>query len=178
MRGKQSALNISLAAILTALSLVVLYASVLSPVGRLGLVAVAGLIPAGAVITGGLVVGILCYGGTGILALLLLPDKGNALLYILLFGVYPLVKLGIEKLRLLLLEIIFKLGFFNLVLSLFWFGLRAVFLAVLPVEGLPLWLLYLAGNMLFLCYDFGFSKLIAFYTARIDAPLRRMRWPR
>lgn len=175
MKHKESASHISLAAILGGLSLVTLYASVLVPTGRMGLVAVSGLFPAAAVVSGGPVVGGLCYAGTGILALLLLPDKGNALLYLLLFGVYPLVKYGAERLRVLPLELLLKLVFFNAMLSLLWFGLQTVFLSALPVEEMVLWQLYLIGNIVFLLYDFGFTKLITFYAVRIDAPLRKMR---
>lgn len=70
-------------ALLAALSLVILYGSCLVPTGRAGVVGLAGLLPAAAVISGGPSSGVLCYAGTGILAFLLLPDKGNALLYLL-----------------------------------------------------------------------------------------------
>ena len=177
MRRTRGAGNIALAALLAALSLVVLYLSVLAPTGRMGLVAVAGLLPAAAVVSGGLSVGALCYGGTALLALLLLPDKGNSLLYLLFFGPYPLVKSAAERLRYRPAELAVKLGFFNVMLTVFRFGLTAVFLPALPPAAADavLWVLYPAGNVVFLAYDFGFTKLIAFYTVRVDQVLRRGR---
>ena len=176
MRRTRGAGSIALAALLAALALVVLYLSVLAPTGRMGLVAVAGLLPAAAVVSGGLSVGALCYGGTALLALFLLPDKGNALLYLLFFGPYPLVKSAAEQLR-RPAELAVKLLFFNVMLTVFRFGLTAVFLPALPPAAADavLWVLYPAGNVVFLAYDFGFTKLIAFYTVRVDQVLRRGR---
>ena len=61
MRQSKSAGAVALTALLTALSLVILYLSVLVPTGRMGVVAVAGLLPAAAVISGGPAAGGLCY---------------------------------------------------------------------------------------------------------------------
>ena len=133
------------------------------------------LMPAAAVISGGPAAGSLCWGGTSVLALLLLPDKGCGLLYLLFFGLYPLVKYAAEATRRRPLELAVKLAFFNVVLTIFWFGLRAVFLWGLPQAEELGRLLYPAGNVVFLAYDYGFSKLIAFYVARVDRPLRRGR---
>ena len=82
----KSAGRAALVGVLSALSLVFLYASALVPTGQMGVVAVAGLLVAAAVVSGGLSAGFLCYGATGLLGLLLLPDKANALLYLLFFG--------------------------------------------------------------------------------------------
>lgn len=175
VKRSHNASRIALTAILCALSLMVLYLSCLVPTARAGVVAVAGLMPAVAVVSAGPGAGALCYAGTGILGLLLAPDKGNALLYLLFFGLYPLVKYGVERIRKLPLELLLKLIFFNAVQTLFLFGMREIFFAALPVGELALWLIYLAGNAAFLVYDFGFTKLIGFYVARVDAPLRKGR---
>ena len=174
-RRNASAGRVAVTAMLTALSLVLLYLSALLPTGRMGVVAAAGLLPAAAVVTGGLPAGALCWAGTGLLGLLLLPDKGNALLYLIFFGVYPLIKYWIERIGALLPELLLKLLFFNAALTVFWFGLRAVFLAALPLPVQALWLVYLGGNMAFLIYDFGCSKLIALYIQRVDKVLKKGR---
>ena len=173
MGGKRSYTGrLALSAVLTALSLVVLWGAQMVPWGRMGLVAVAGLMPAAAVISAGPAAGGLCWGGTSLLALILLPDKGCGLLYLLFFGLYPLVKYAAERLRRLPLELAVKLIFFNVVLTVLWVGLRSVFLWGLPQAEELGWLLYPAGNVVFLAYDFGFTKLIGFYIARVDRPMR------
>lgn len=164
---------VALSAMLTALSLALLYMAALMPSGRMGLTAAAGFFPAAAVVSCGLPAGFLCYGGTAILALLLLTDKGLALLYLLFFGLYPVLKGVIERIRRLPLELLLKLLFFNGVFSLVLLGFSALFFSLVAWEGLPLWGLYLAGNGVFLLYDFGFSKVISFYRQRVDRVLRK-----
>lgn len=172
-RGTQGkAKRVALTAMLTGLSLVFLYGAGLMPSGRLGLTAVAGLFPAAVVTAFGIPAGFLCYAGTGLLALLLVTDKGLALLYLLFFGLYPMVKGLAEQGGRRTVEYGVKVIFFNGIFSLFLFGMRTVFLSVIPWEQIPLWGLYLGGNVAFLAYDFGFSKLICFYEKRIGRVLR------
>lgn len=161
-------------AVLTALGLVVLFGSCYVPTGQLGLVAAAGLLPAAAVISaGGIRAGLLCYAASGLLALLLLPDKGNALLYLLFFGLYPMVKSGAERLPRQWQRWLVKLAFFYGMLSVLWFLLGQVLAPFLPaaLERTPL--LYGVGTAVFVVYDYGFTKLIGFYMARIHRHLFR-----
>lgn len=169
----KGASRVALGGILTALSLLLLYLATLLPSGRLGVVAVAGLVPAVGVVSGGFVTGFLCYAATGLLGFLLLPDKGCALLYVILLGLYPVLKGLIERLRKLPVELVLKLVFFNGVISALFFGFSKLFFPLLP--GLlhqPLYL-YVAGNIVFLIYDFGVSKLITYYVTRIRPATRK-----
>lgn len=165
-RSSKAASRVALGGVLAALSLLLLYLAAMLPSGRIGMVAVAGLVPAAGVVSGGLAAGFLSYGAAGLLGLLLLPDKGCALLYAVFFGLYPMVKSAIERLRRLPLELLLKLAFFNVVLTALLFGFSALLFPLLPEllqSPLPL---YLGGNVIFLIYDYGFSKLITFYAAR------------
>lgn len=154
--------NTALGGIMAAGSLVFLWAASLIPTGRIGLAAVAGLFPMAAVLVAGRTAGYLCWAAAGLLSFFILPDKGVSLLYVAFLGVYPIVKSRIESIRRLSVEWLLKLIFFNLVLSLFWFFLRGMFL-----PNPPLWLknnlllLYLLGNAVFTLYDVGLSRLIA-----------------
>lgn len=120
--------------------------------------------------TGG---GLSVLAASALLGLFLLPDKGVALLYLIFLGLYPVVKNNIEGLRRLPLEWLCKLACFNAALSLFWFALRALFLPDPPVWlGERTWLLYLAGNLIFVLYDVGLSRLIALVMARMPGRRR------
>ena len=173
MGGKRSYTGrLALSAVLTALSLVVLWGAQMVPWGRMGLVAVAGLMPAAAVISAGPAAGGLCWGGTSLLALILVPDKGCALLYLFFFGLYPVVKSLCERLP-RWAELLAKLIFFNGMLSVFWFLLGELFLPFLPEPLVGTGMVYAVGNVAFLLYDFGFSKLIALYLHRVAPVLRK-----
>lgn len=89
--------RVALVGVLAALSLIALYLSAVSPTARMGIVAIAGLFPAGAVVSAGLKAGFFCYGAAGLLGLLLVPDKANALLYLLFFGLWPMLKSLLER---------------------------------------------------------------------------------
>jgi hypothetical protein len=95
-----------------------------------------------------------------------------ALLFGLLFGLYSIVKNLVERLRVLPLEYLLKLLFFNASLTALYFVTRAALLSSLPEQLGVLWVLYLAGNAVFLCYDYGFGKLIGFYMTRVYKPSR------
>ena len=97
-RNSKSA-KVAYPAILGALSLILVYVASVVPSGNWGFVAVAGLFPAAAVISVGMKAGFLCWAGVSILAFLILPGKFCALLFAVLFGLYPMVKALIERLR-------------------------------------------------------------------------------
>lgn len=172
MKRNGAARKMAYPAILGALSLVLIYIGSVAPSGSWGIVAVAGLFPAAAVISVSLKAGALCWGGVSVLALILIPDKFCALMYAILFGLYPIIKALVERLRQKVPEYLLKLVFFNVTFSALYFAMKAAVLASLPSALSAIWLLYLVGNIVFLIYDFGFSKLISLYIARIDRVVR------
>ena len=111
--------------------------------GSLALIWLASVFPVAGVLSGGPGVGYLCWAAAGILSLLLVPDKGTALLSLLFFGRYPVVKSRMEGLHSRWREWGLKLVFFNAVLTLCWFLFRVLFLPD-PPQWLTehLWLLY------------------------------------
>lgn len=169
MRRKGAAAKVAYPAILSALALILVYTGSIAPSGNWGIVAAAGLLPAAAVISVGLKAGFLCWAATAILAFLLVPDKFCVLLFGALFGLYPMVKSLIERLRKKTLEYILKLVFFNTAFTAIYLIMAAAVAASLPqVLGSSVWVLYLTANIVFLMYDYGFSKLIALYIARVQ----------
>lgn len=172
MNTRNKAAGVVYPAVFGALALALLYVGTVVPTGNWGVVAVAGLMPAAVIISAGTAAGVLCWAGVTLLAFLLLPDKFLVLLFGALFGLYPIVKNRVERLRRLPLEYILKLIFFNLSFTAVYRIMKAAVLASLPSQLSALWLLYLVGNVVFLIYDYGFSKLIGLYIARIYKPSR------
>jgi len=173
--GKISAFSVALPAVLAAFALIMLYIACVMPTGLWGLVAVAGLGPLAVVASVGVGSGFLCWGGSSILAFLLLPDKFCAMLFSVLFGIYPMVKSFAERTGVAWRSILVKLSFFNLALSALLLTMGALMTATLPeMIKRKIWLIYLAGNVIFLAYDMGLSKLISFYLARIDRFVRKI----
>ena len=163
----------ALGGVLAAGSLAILWLACLAPSGRMGLTAVAGLFPMAGVLAAGRGMGYLCWAAAGLLGLVLLPDKGVPVLYLIFLGIYPVIKSRIEAIRRRPVEWVLKLAFFNAALTIAWFVLRGLLLPHLPpwLGGRGV-LLCVLGNLVFLAYDFGLSKLIALLLTRLG-PGRR-----
>ena len=172
MKRNTAASKVAYPAVLGALSLVLVWIGSVAPTGNWGIVAVAGLLPAAAVISAGLQAGFLCWAAVSVLAFLIIPDKFCVLMYAVLFGLYPMVKSLIERLRRRPLEYVLKLAFFNAAFTVLYVVMKAAVLNSLPRAFSVVWVLYAAGNVVFLLYDFGFSKLISVYIARVRRAVR------
>ena len=154
--------RIALGGILAAGSLAVLWLACIIPSGQLGVTAVAGLFPVGAVLTAGRGAGVLCWAAASLLGLLILPNKGVALMYLCFVGIYPVLKSRLEQSKYRGAEWIGKLICFNAALSLLWIGFQNLFFPALP-EWMTehIWVLYGAGNVIFILYDIALSRLIS-----------------
>ena len=112
--------------------------------------------------------GLLCWAAASILGLLLLPDKGVALMYLVFLGLYPVVKSRLEQLKSRTAEWAGKLVCFNAALTLLWLAFRELFLPALQEwMSAQVWVLYLAGNVIFILYDIALSRLIGGLNARL-----------
>ena len=165
-------MKVAYPAILGAVSLILVYVGSIAPSGSWGIVAVAGLFPAAAVISVSLSAGTICWVGVSVLAFLMVPGKFCALMYAALFGLYPIIKSLIERIRCRGPEYLLKLVFFNVAFTVLYLTMKTAVLQSLPTVLSVVWVLYVVGNIVFLIYDFGFSKLISLYIARIDRAVR------
>ena len=103
---------------------------------------------------------LLIYAVTGILALLLLPQKFCALVYLLFFGIYPVLRPLLLRLP-RLLSWLLRLALFNVSLLLLVLFCR-YFLPELAAEGFGL-LLFGAANAAFVVYDILLTMLLRLY---------------
>jgi hypothetical protein len=163
---------ITLAALFTALSVVMLYLANLLPTVQLGFAAAASLFAVAAVIETGLVSAIFVFIGSAVIGTLLLPDKTALLVYVLFFGYYPVIKSIAERIRSLVLSWALKLAVFEAAFSLIWFLFRSLVFSgrILDVNGV---VVYLAGTLAFLAFDIGLTRLIGFYIGRISKNIKK-----
>ena len=159
--------NLTLCALLSSLSVISLYVASVWPTGQIGLTAVAALFVTGAIIESGLLFGVYTYIISSFLAVLIVPNRLTAFLFILFFGYYPILKSLIEQLKHKVLQVIIKLLVFNVSLIIIWLLFNEIFLAALNIE-IHILLILLLGNIVFLLYDYGFSKIIWLYINRIS----------
>lgn len=150
--------------LLTACSIVLLLLASVAPGAGWGLCISAGMLPAIPLAHRQVRLGVHIYAATALLAFLVVPGKRFAVAYAVLFGVYPLMKYGIERLHRLPLEWVCKLAYAGCVAG---FLLHLLRLGILPLAGraadAPHAALVLAFLIAFVCYDVLFSKIIALF---------------
>jgi len=154
---------------LVGLSSLCLYLASVVPTNRIALAGIAGLFPVAAVLASGRRAGFLCWFGSSLVGLLLVPEKWLVLIYLLFLGLYPVMKSVLEGLRSRAVEWVCKFVFFDAVLTLFVFGFRSVLLPALPAFMQQTGIIYLVFNIIFVVYDIGLSHLIAYFERRFSS---------
>ncbi len=161
--------KITLAAILSALGVIVLLLGSIFTMLDLTMVAIASLLVVMAVIELGGWYPYLVWLVTGVLACLLLPDKFSAILYMIFGGIYPILKAMFERLHFVIAWIL-KLSYFNTMLTLLIFLCNYIF--KLPDTDLGFHpFVYLLCNGVFVLYDIAASEMIVLYMIKLRKTL-------
>ena len=156
--------EITLSAILIALTIIILYLNLLLPISTISILTLASLLIPIALIRGSMKSAILVYISSSIIGLFLIPIN-IILLYILFFGIYGIVKYFIEKINNMPLEILFKFIFFNIILFISFFIFKT-FISI-QITKLPIGLFWIMAQVVFLIFDYALSLLITFYLEKI-----------
>lgn len=158
------------AALMAALSVVLLWLGTVLPSGRLALTAISGVLTALTLIHCGAGYAWGVFAAAGILGLLLLPQKAPALLYLALLGYYPLLKSFLERLHRRWAEWTLKLLVCNA--ALFVVLLLARELLAPQIRDLPQILIHLGVSVVFVIYDRGLTGLLQYYIRQISGHIR------
>ncbi len=163
--------KLTVCAMLAALGVVLLYLGSMIEVADLSMAVLASLLCVFAVIEYGGSAPWLVFGVTGILSLILIPQKTPAVFYLLFFGYYPILKEKLEK-RPKVVAWVLKEVIFNVALVLIL--LLSHFL--LTASGTTPILLYVAfaalSEILFPVYDIALTRLISLYLYRLRKRFR------
>lgn len=170
-----SAKNISIGGILTALTILLLYLTLLIPTNTLTLLTLASFMVPIALIRCNLKTSILVYICSSLLSFLLLPFN-IFLLYLIFFGCYGIIKSLIEGLDKLPLEWVLKLVFFN---TIFFISINVARELLSPnvfdnlnrladklLPSLPssrFLFLWLVGQLVFILFDYALTLLVDTY---------------
>jgi len=159
---------LSLAGMLTALSLLFIYLAGILPTARLSMYALASLLPISLCMEQRTAYAILMYFAVGGISLLILPNVLVVVPYILFFGYYGITKHHIERIKDKFLAIVLKLAVFNVGLALIYFLSKTFLLTTIPdVLKNNFWLFIILAQVVFMAYDFLYSKLAEYYDRRL-----------
>lgn len=164
--------RIIFAAVLCALSFVLLFIGSATSILDLTMVAACAFCSILAVIELKRPFPVLIWLVTGVLALLLLPDKFTAVEYILFGGIYPVIKRATEMIKNKVLSWLVKLAYFNI-------SLTAAIAVAKYIMNLPddygmtfsVWV-YLFANVFFVMTDVCLTLLITIYLIKLRTRLK------
>ena len=163
--------KIALGGLLTALGVVLMFLTGLIPIGTYALPAIAGVLLIVAVIEIGAKWAWMIYAAVAVLSLLFAADKEAALLFVLFFGYYPVLKSFLERISNKVLSWISKFAVFNVaVVACFFLAVNCLQLPEdsFTVFGIYLpWVFLILGNAVFLIYDIALSGLVATYVEKL-----------
>lgn len=155
--------DLTLGSILIALTIVILYSTSILPISTLTILTLASCLIPICIIRSSVKTGFLVYIGATTLGFFLIPID-IIIYYGLFFGVYGIIKYYIERLRNLHLEIILKLIIFNILFAVI-FILVTFFLGNVIIN-LPIWIVWLLAQIVFLIFDYALTLIIGYYLNR------------
>ena len=164
MKRRNSTYNIALTGLMMALSLALLYIGSVLPALESTFYIFSGIATGIVVTQAGFKNGILLYIGTTILGLLIVPDKGSAVLFGLLFGLYGIVKFLIERLPGKFQQLCLKLAFILADSVILWTLFRGLLLGETEMPNYMKVLALITVVVTFFIYDYVFT--LALYIFR------------
>ena len=163
-------IRVAFCGIITALCTVLMFLTGLISIGTYALPAFAGILLIVVVIEMGTGWAWPVYIAVSVLSVLLSGDKEAAMLFVLFFGYYPILKAVFEKIQKKYLAFVLKFAVFNS-------SMLACFFLSIKVLGVPEdsftffgvylpWLFLVVGNFVFVIYDYAISTLVLAYYQR------------
>lgn len=116
------------------------------------------------------------YAATAVLTFILPANKEAALMYLFLFGPYPIIRRYFDRIKARPLRIICKFAYFNAA-AVAAVGLAALVFQI-PIDDGSLgkyavFILLAIGNVAFVVYDFAVSRCVVVYLLRLQPILRK-----
>lgn len=164
--------RLSTCAMLSALGVVVLYLGSVIEVLDISMAVIASLFAIFAVIEYSAGYAWSIYAITSVLSAILLPNKFPALMYIIFFGFYPIIKEKIENRRHKIVEWVLKELIFNACLIVLMILGNYVLMIDMRAWFVMEVLFFLLANGTFVIYDIALTRLISFYIFRLRKKLR------
>lgn len=158
--------KISLGAIITVISVILMYATTVLPTAKIFLLSLSSFLIAILIIESGKSTAMLSFISTSIIGFVLLPNKLLLIPFVSFLGYYPIAKLYIERINNLLVEWILKLILFNISAYLNYILFTSVFAKDLEIP-FAIGFVALGLQIVFIVYDYMFSMFIHYYNTKL-----------
>ena len=158
--------QLTVCAALSAIGVVLLSIGPIIDVLDASLAVLASLVCIVAVIEYGKAAPWLVFSVTATLSLILIPTNSAALMYLLFFGYYPIIKERLERLPRALSWVIKEL-IFNTAMVLCIVLIKMLFMPTVEVTVLNYAILVVLCEVIFVLYDIALTRLITFYIYKL-----------
>ena len=161
--------NSALGGVISALCLMLMFMTSLTPVLYLVMPMLAGMLLIAMIQEAGTGQAFLAYVSVSILSMLVTFNKESALMFIMFFGYYPIVKVYIDKIRLKLTRIITKLALYNVciisefLITVYIFGITDMLEEMNDMGRYGLLIMLGISNFTFAVYDVAVSNCTIAY---------------
>ncbi|MFZ5975599.1 MAG: hypothetical protein ACOYU3_09405 [Bacillota bacterium] len=163
LRGTQ---RITLSAMTISLTLVCIYLAGIIPAGKLGFLFLSSVFVAGLMVERETALALFAFAGTALLGVLIVQDKSLILPYVFFFGHFGIAKEYLERIQDKILCWAVKLLYFNAALALTYFIAMPLLFPNLNL-GFPLYWLIIPAQLVFIVYDWLYTRVVHFYIDRI-----------
>jgi len=157
--------DITLAGLMVALSIIILYLTNIIPVITFALLTIASVIIPITILRTNIKTAIFVYITTSLIGFFIVPIN-YFIMYFIFFGIYGIVKYFIERLRKQPLEIVLKYIFFNIILVIATAILKSL-IGNFDVK-IPIWEVLILAEVAFYIFDYALTVLISFYIQKFE----------
>jgi len=172
MRKTSSSKSIALGGILATLTVLSVFLANVMPTNTFSLFVISSVFVSIVLLEMGVKSAWTFYFATSLLSLILVPDKTLVIPFISFFGIYGIIKYYIEKIRKIVIEYVLKLIFFNVNVFLAYFLVNTLFQTQAVSDKLPLWLLFVLLQVVFVIYDYIYTLFINYYVNKLKKLLK------
>ena len=152
-----------------ALCILFMFMTALFPFLEFALPAMAGMVLIAVVVENGHKTAAMVYVAVSILAFFIVPNREVGLLFVFFFGVYPIMKDYLDKIRPKILQYLIKFAVFNILIVacylvvIFVFGISDVLTETGDFGKYSTLILLGMGNVVFGVYDFALKRITDAY---------------
>ncbi len=151
--------NIAFSGVCTALSVVLLYLASVLPSAKIAVCAVASAVVCLMMVKSGLKGALSVYFAVSLVSVMMLPDKTVSVAYLLLFGIYPVIKSFIERRNHIVAEWVLKIILFCVYFAIIYFGASFILPQLADAEY-SAWVLFIGVVAVLTVYDVALSLLV------------------